>query len=211
MELGQIDLTAETTDGIAAYESFRAAALAAEEGDFPEIVEMPEGGVFALRLDEIRAPALRPLDEVRDAVEEAWRAQETARLMADEAEAVAEGLRGGREMAAVRLPLGSQRGLTREAFVEGTPPGFVAGVFEMAPGEIRVVSDATGAWIVRLDAVREADQTSPEAQALKELFGQQAAQEVSSDVLDAFTQALTASKGIQINQAAINAVHAQFP
>jgi peptidyl-prolyl cis-trans isomerase D len=81
----------------------------------------------------------------------------------------------------------------------------------MAPGEIRVVADATGAWIVRLDEVREADQASAEAQALKGLFGQQAAQEVSSDVLEAFTQALTASKGIEINQAAINAVHAQFP
>jgi peptidyl-prolyl cis-trans isomerase D len=211
MELGQIALTAETTEGIAAYESFRTAALAAEEGDFPEIVEMPEGGVFALRLDEIRPPALRPLDEVRDAVAEAWRAQETARLMADEAEAVAEGLRGGREMAAVRLPLGTERGLTREAFVEGTPEGFVPAVFGMVPGEIRVVSDSSGAWIVRLDAVQEADQNSPEAQALKGLFRQQTAQELSSDVLDAFTQALTASKGIEINQAAINAVHAQFP
>jgi peptidyl-prolyl cis-trans isomerase D len=211
LELGQIDFAAGTTEGIAAYESFREAALAAEEGDFPEIVEIPEGGVFALRLDELRAPALRPLEEVRDEVAAAWQAQEAARLMADEAEAVAESLRAGREMAAVRLPLGMERALARDAFVEGTPGGFVTEVFVMTEGEIRVVGDETGAWIIRLDKVTPADQASAEAQALKGLLAQQAAQEVSADLLEAFTQALTAQKGIEINQAAVNAVHAQFP
>jgi peptidyl-prolyl cis-trans isomerase D len=211
MVLGRIDFTDATSDGIAAYESFREAARAAEEGDFPELVEIPEGGVFALRLDELRAPALRPLAEVRDEVAEAWRAQEAARLMADEAEAVAQTLRDGREMASVRLPLGTQRGLTREAFVAEAPEGFMEAVFAMAPGEFRVVSDATGAWIVRLDKVTPADQDGPEAQSLKGLLVQQVAQEASSDVLAAFTQALTATKGVEINQAAVNAVHAQFP
>ena len=211
MELGQIDFTAATTEGIAAYESFREAALAAGEGDFPELVEIPEGGVFALRVDEVRAPALRPLEEVRDEVAEAWRGRETARLMADEAEAVAQSLRGGREMASVRLPLGMERGLVRDAFLEGAPQGTLSAVFEMAPDEIRVVGDQSAAWIVRLDKVTPADQNAPEAQALKAILAQQVAQGAAGDVLDAFTQALTTGKGIEINQAAVNAVHAQFP
>jgi peptidyl-prolyl cis-trans isomerase D len=211
MELGQIDFTAETDEGIAAYASFREAAAAAQPDDFPEIVEIPEGGVFALRVDEVRPPTLQPLDAVRDAAVAAWKAQETERLMADEAGVVAESIRGGREMAAVRLPLGTERGMTREMFVEGTPADFVAQVFEMEPGEIRVISDATGAWIVRLDQVTEADQNSPEAQALKGMFGQQGTQALATDVLEAFTQALIATKGVEVNQAAINAVHANFP
>jgi len=211
MEFGRIDFAFDTAEGIAAYDSFRAAAFAAEEGDFPEIVEMPEGGLFALRLDRVREPALRPLAEVRDEVVAAWAARETARLMADEAEAVAETLRAGREMAGVGLPLGTERALTREAFVEGTPGGFLTAVFDMAEGDIRVVSDESGAWIVRLDRVIPADQNSPEALALKSIFRQQATQEATSDLLDAFTQALTAEKGLEINQSAINAVHAQFP
>ena len=211
LELGRIEITPEVTAGIAAYESFRAAALTAEEGDFPEIVEIPEGGVFALRLDELRPPALRPLEEARADVAAAWTAGETARLMAEEAEAVAQSLRAGREMAAVRLPLGVERALTRDAFVAGTPGAFVTEVFEMAEGEFRVVADATAAYIVRLDKVIPADAGSAEAQMLKGRLGQQAAQEVSAELLEAFTRALTAEKGTQINQAAINAVHAQFP
>jgi peptidyl-prolyl cis-trans isomerase D len=211
MELGQIDFTAETDEGIAAYASFREAAAAAQPDDFAEIVEIPEGGVFALRVDEVRPPTLQPLDEVREAAVAAWKAEETERLMADEAGVVAESIRGGREMAAVRLPLGTERGMTREMFVEGTPADFVAQVFEMDAGEIRVISDATGAWIVRLDLVTEADQNSPEAQALKTIFGQQGTQALATDVLQAFTQALIATKGVEVNQAAINAVHANFP
>jgi peptidyl-prolyl cis-trans isomerase D len=211
MELGQIDFTAETDEGIAAYASFREAAAAAQPDDFAEIVEIPEGGVFALRVDEVRPPTLQPLDEVREAAVAAWKAAETERLMADEAGVVAESIRGGREMAAVRLPLGTERGMTREMFVEGTPADFVAQVFEMDAGEIRVISDATGAWIVRLDLVTEADQNSPEAQALKTIFGQQGTQALATDVLQAFTQALIATKGVEVNQAAINAVHANFP
>ncbi len=210
MELGRIDMTATTDEGIAAYESFRDAALAADPDDFPQIVEMPEGGVFALRVDEVRPPALQPLEAVRDQVAAAWAVQETVRLMAEEAEVVAQSLRDGREMASVRLPLGVERALVRDAFVEGTPAEFVTSVFDMAEGDIRVVADETGAWIVRLDAVRPADQAAPEAQALMALFGQQTAQELSSDVLSAFTQALIATKGVEINEAAINAVQAQF-
>jgi peptidyl-prolyl cis-trans isomerase D len=211
LELGRIDLEPGTTEGIAAYESFRRAALAAGEGDFPEIVEMPEGGVFALRLDELRPPTLRPFEEARAAVEDAWRAAETARLMAEEAGTLADALRAGREMAALRLPVGMERALVRDAFVEGAPAGFVQAAFEMAPNEVRVVADATGAWIVRLERIAPADQAGAESQMLKSLLTEQTAQEVSDDLLDAFTEALAARRGIEINQAALNAVHAQFP
>jgi peptidyl-prolyl cis-trans isomerase D len=211
LELGQIEWHPGVTDGIAAYDTFRAAARAAEEGDFPEVLALPEGGLFSLRLDALRPPALRALDDVRDEVRAAWVAREVGRLMAEEAEAVAAQVREGREMAALRLPLGADRGVMRESFIEDAPADFVDTVFDMAPGEIRVVSDATVAWIVRLDQVTAADQSAAEAQAVKQIFLRQAAQEAAGDMLDAFTQALTTQKGVQINEAAINAVHAQFP
>ncbi len=211
LELGRIDLEPGTSEGIAAYESFREAAAAAEPGDFAEIVEIPEGGVFALRLDELRPPALRPFEEVQGAVREAWLAAETARLMAEEAQSLADDLAADADIAALGLPSGTERGLVRDAFVEGLPAGFVPTLFEMAEGEVRVVADETGAWIVRLDRISPADPGSAEARALKALLGDQTAQEAADDLLQAFTGALAAQSGVEINQAAINAVHAQFP
>lgn len=211
MELGRIDFTPGAGDGIAAYDSFRQTALATDAGDFPEITQMPEGGVFALRVDEVRPPALRPFEEVRAEVRDAWRTAETARLMAAEAERLAEEIREGDEIAALELPTGTERGIVRDSFVEGTPGGFVPAIFEMDEGDVGVVADAQGAWIVRLDRITPADPGSAEARALTVLLSNQAAQEVSDDLLDAFTGALVARKGVEINQAALNAVHAQFP
>ena len=61
LELGQIDWGEGVTGGIADYDEFRAAAAAAEEGAFPELVELEDGGVFALRLDAVVPPAADPV------------------------------------------------------------------------------------------------------------------------------------------------------
>lgn len=211
LELGQIDWRPDVADGIAAYQGFREAAFAAQEGDFPEVIELEEGGLFALRLDEIRPPALQPLDEVRDRVIEGWEMQETARLLAEQAEAAAEAIRGGAEMAGLDLPLRTERNLERDAFLDDAPPAFVAGVFEMEPNELRVFEDAGAAVLVRLDTIIAPDRTAPDAAAGLAAFEAQAAQTLAGDALQLFTQAAQTRAGIQINQQALNAVHAQFP
>ncbi len=81
MELGTINWTPENTDGIAAYDAFREAAATVQQGAFPEIIDLADGGIFALTLDGITPPTLQPIDDVRDAVSEAWQAQ--ARQEAD--------------------------------------------------------------------------------------------------------------------------------
>ncbi|MGB3554909.1 MAG: peptidylprolyl isomerase, partial [Jannaschia sp.] len=83
MELGEIALRPDISDGIAGYEEFREAALAAQDGDFPELGSLADGGLFALRLDGIDPAAIPPLKSVRDAVEEAWRSDATARRLAE--------------------------------------------------------------------------------------------------------------------------------
>ncbi|MGL4280342.1 MAG: SurA N-terminal domain-containing protein, partial [Albidovulum sp.] len=77
MQLFTIEFDATTQEGIAAYAPFRDAALKAMEGDFPALTALDDGGVFALRLDGIDPPALRPLDEVRDQVVADWTKAET--------------------------------------------------------------------------------------------------------------------------------------
>ncbi len=86
LELGQIDFRAgdEAAQGsIAGYPDFRAKAAAITPEDFPELYELEDGGVYALRLDEVVPPSLIPFEEVADAVRQDWMATEThRRLMA---------------------------------------------------------------------------------------------------------------------------------
>jgi peptidyl-prolyl cis-trans isomerase D len=211
MELGQVAWRPGTTEGIAAYEAFREAAAQVTEDDFPEVLTLEDGGIFALRLDAVRAPELQPLDAVRDEVIAGWRADEVTRRLAAEARITADEIAGGREMAAIRLPLETDRGLRRDGFVPGTPADFVTQVFEMEPGDLRVVAGDGAAIIVRLDRVGAADPAQGEAALLRQIFAQQTAQEVAGDVLQAFTNGLLGQTGVTVNQTAINAVQSQFP
>ena len=211
MQLGQIDWRTDVAEGIAAYQDFRLAAAELTASDFPEVLELEDSGIFAMRLDETRPPELQPLNAVRPDVIIGWEVTETTRLLAEDARRIAADLNAGTEMAGIGLPIEVDRGLTRDAFIPSTPPDFVTRVFEMETGVIEVVEDRGQVLIVRLDEVRVPDPDAPEAQAIKAAFASETAQGLATDLLGAFATAATAQAGVTIDQTAINAVHAQFP
>lgn len=211
MQADTIEWNVDSFDGIAAYDAFRNAAGAVQPGDFPVVIELDDGGIFALSVTEIAEPAPIPLDEVREEVTTAWERAETGKALAARAEALAQDIRNGREMAALRLSLETDRGLTRDTFLDRTPPDFISAVFEMEPNEVRVLSADGFAWLVRLDAVNAPDPTTPEAEAVRGQFAGQTAVEMSTALIQAYTQSLLDETPVELNQAAINAVNAQLP
>jgi SurA-like N-terminal domain/PPIC-type PPIASE domain len=211
MTLAQLDWTGGESDGIAAYDAFREAATLVEDGDYPEINDLSDGGLFALRLDEVVAPRLQSLDEVRAAAIAGWQAQETvARVVARAEEMIGE-MSGGASPASLGLTEIVETGQTRDAYIDGTPPAMVEQVFALdETGAWQVVEDADGAVLIRLDAIHSADQVSQDALALKAAFSQSTAQALALDVQSAFSAAIEAEAGIVLDQAMINAVNASF-
>ena len=211
MQTGEIDWNVDVFEGIAAYAAFRTAAAAAQPGGFPDVVELEDGGIFTLTVDEVKEPELIPLNDIRENVIAAWEVAETEKMLAARAEELAQSIRDGREMAALDLSLETNRGVSREGFVEGTPPTFIETVFEMERNELRVLSAAGDAWLVRLDAIVAPDPTTPEAQATREQFAVRTSVELSTALIQAYTEALIDEFGVDVNQTAINAVNAQLP
>lgn len=207
LEEGTIDWNVEMFDGIAAYQEFRIAAAAANPGDFGEVVQLDDGGIVTLFVEEVREPELIPLDQVRDEVAAAWRQSETQAALEALANEYAGQLREGREMAGLDLNIESNRGLTRDSFVEGTPPDFTSTLFDLESDGIAVLSADGDAWLMRLDAIIAADSASQEAQILKGAFAAETAQSFSTAITNAFTQALVDEAGADINASAINAVN----
>ncbi|TCO72445.1 peptidyl-prolyl cis-trans isomerase [Rhodovulum euryhalinum] len=208
MELGQVDFTGANEDGIAAYQAFRDAAMALAEDDFPEILELEDGGIFAIRLDEEVPPTLRPLDAVRDQVAADARAAETLARLGQRAEALAGRLAAGEAIETLGVEVEVQEGLSRGGL---TPPALSDALFAMAePGETRVVTADEAAWLIRLDAVLPPDPDDPAAGFLRETIAAQAGQGMAQDLYAYFAQELVNSGGLTLDQAAINAVHAQF-
>lgn len=210
MVLGQVDYHEGVEDGIAAYAAFREAAEALGEDDFPEIMELDDGGIFALRLDGVIAPRLQPFEDVRAEVAEDWREAETRAAVVAQAEELALQVSGGLSMSALGLTATEERDQTRRGFVPGTPPGFLEAVFALPVGAVEVLPAPDGAIIVSVDRALPPDANDPDVALATELLAEQAAQGIAQDVLDFYMRAVQREAGIELDQGAISAVHANF-
>ena len=200
---------AEDNDAIAGYTDFRDAAAKLAEGDFAEAVILDDGGVVAMRLDETVPPTPVPFADVKDKVAAAARADALTKALADYAVTVKSAVEGGASLGAYGI-VSRTAATDRQGFVEGAPETLMSGIFEMAQGDVRVIEGPGFTAVVTLDSVAPALTTGEDAMALREAIATQAAQAIAGDAFTLFTNALTAQAGITLDQAAINAVHAQF-
>ena len=210
MTLGTINWTSDLAEGIAAYDAFRRQAAAVAQGDFAELHDLADGGVFALRLDGVSEPKLQPIDDVRDAVQTAWQAQAQQEAVIKRAEEIAASVQPLTDFATLELePLVEER-LTRRSFVEGTPPEFNDEMFDMTVGETKVIDAFDRAIIVRLDDIAPPDPQDEGTIAQRETIADSAAQGIAQDIFEAYATTLQEETDVNINQTTVNAVNAQF-
>jgi peptidyl-prolyl cis-trans isomerase D len=210
MQVDEIVWNENVDEGVAAYAAFAEAAAAVTAEDYPEVMMLEDGGIFALRLDEEVPARVKPFAEVRAAVEEGWRARETRDRLAEQARGLLPELENGADAGAPGLTLTRERGITRNRFIQDAPDDMIAAVFDMEVGETRVVRGQDSVAAVRLDAVRAPDQAAPEVAQMRERLLQQASDAMAQDFYSAFADAARARAGVSLNQAAINAVHSNF-
>lgn len=241
MKLGQIDWTGQdeaAPDSIAAYPEFRTRAAQISDRDFPEMFTFEDGGVFALRLDQILPPILIPFAEVRDRVAADWTQNETHRqllALAEErkvqAEAAAEPAVSpmpaattpvAQAVGAVEAPVTApvpapapERGraetnLARGGFINGVPQSLVSQAFEIkTPGMTEVIDVENRVFLVTLDQIHTAQTTGEDAGQLREGIQNRLADSLRQDVFDYYARALQARSGATVNQTAVDAVNAQ--
>lgn len=211
LELGTLEFRPGMTEGIAGYEAFREAAAAATEGGFPEMLALEDGGVFALRLDGIVPPQLEPFEDVVVRVIEGWEAAETARRVAARAEELQRELETGADPEALGLSPTTVEEVTRNDFVPGVPRAVLEAAFALPrPGARDLVETGGATFIVTLDAVLPAETGTSDAADMRAAISAQARDAVADDIFAAFARQLEREAGISLDNAAIQAVHAQF-
>lgn len=210
LALGTIAFHDALGDGIAAYPAFRDAAARVTADDFPEVIELSDGGIAALRLDGIRAPNLQPYEAVSGQVIADWTAAETGRRLLDQAGALVTGLGGSAGLAELGVEGRVVTETTRQNFAAGVDGAVAEAVFAMRPGEARSLPTAGGGVaVVRLDAVAPPDRNDPAITTLAGQLRDALAQGTAQDVARYFGLGLVARVGASFNTAAINAVNAQ--
>lgn len=209
MQLGHIDYTAKTTDGIAAYEAFRKAADKVTTDDYPSIIQLQDGGIVAIRLDKVVPPALIPFAKVRARVAADWTKAATDKALMARAQDVVRGVEGGKALDFYGN-LDEQEPIERSGYIEGAPAGLLDKVFAMKKGGVAAVGGDKFVWVVQVTSVLAPDATDPDTQKLRAQLTARGSQGLSNDAFVLFATGLEDKAGIKLNQAAINAVNAQF-
>lgn len=208
MELGQISWTAESSDSIAAYNGFREVASAISAEDFPAVEFLEDGSLFAIRLDSVLPARPEPLQDAMTKALQGWNAEQRQNAITTEAKAILARAETNGDFDK-NLTVNVETGLTRTAYIDNTPADMMNQVFEMQPGELRLVSDDSSTVVLSLKEILPADENS-DLTALAEALQTQLNQALSQALFQAFAQDAQTRARPTIDQQAINAVQANF-
>jgi peptidyl-prolyl cis-trans isomerase D len=209
MELGDIDWTTLSFEGVAAYDAFRTTAANLRESDFPEVTFLEDGGMFAVQLNEVLPPRPEPFEQARNRVIAAWTlAQTQTSLRAQANEVIAELAIAG-DFASTGLDFSTETGLTRTAYLDEVPTEFMTQVFEMDMGELRVIAGGGAVFVVRVDEFLPPDQT-PQFETARQALTEEMNQTLSQALFNAFATDAQMRAKPQLDQRALNAVQASL-
>lgn len=210
MVMGDVDWAEGQSEGIAAYQGFDAAAAALEADDYPEIMQLDDGSIFAMRLDEVLPPQPSNFEDVRDRVRNIWEAQRSMAKLRDRANDIVTKLNEAADFNSLGLSVETEEALTRQSSVLGAPDEFVERAFGMQPGEIETIDGFGAVLILKLDEILPPNLENPDVAEMRNALEQQLQASVSQDIYRIFTEEVRASAGVEIDQQAIGAVHVNF-
>jgi len=210
MELEKISYDNTTENGIAAYDGFRAEALKVKIGGFPELRELSDGGVFALRLDDLIEPALRPFETVKDQVATDWSASEDKKSLLKLADTLIIKLDNGETFKSLNLNAESVSSITRNKYIEGIPAQLLEELFSNKTGKTSKIDNGDTVLLARLNDISEFNSETDESKELLSQVGIQLSNQVTGDLLRLFASALKDRDGVILNQNAVNQINTQI-
>jgi peptidyl-prolyl cis-trans isomerase D len=212
LTLGTIDhvVGQQGSATIEGYPAFREAADAVLADDFPQAIVLEDGGIVALRLDEVVPAAPIPFDDAREAVDAAWRADALTGALSARAVEIKSAIEGGAAIGSFGIVEVTPE-TARDGFVTDAPATLLPAVFAMSEGDVQVVEAEGFIAVVRLDRIQPAASEGDDADALRAAIAAQAEQAISADAFAAFAAALSSEAGITLDQAVINAVNTSLP
>ncbi len=210
MQLGKIQWHEGMTDGIGAYDAFRTAAATITTADFPEVAKLEDDGIFAMRLNKVIEPQIQPLDAVRAEADAAWRAQTIIEELRKQVTPALTALKSGEAFADHNMPQTTTVEVTRGGFQPDAPEEFIETVFEMTETDAQILDGEGRIFVMRLDSIAPPDPEAEDLIRLRDALSTDASNGLATDIYQALANDIRSRTGIQIDQQAINAVHANF-
>ncbi len=210
MRLGEIEWTEASLDGIAAYPSFRTTAAAVTVDDFPTIAFADDGGIYTVRLNEIRPAEPEAFESAKEKVILDHRQHTIETALETQIAPLLDQLESGDDFFILGVDAQVETNLLRSAFLDDAPASLIELVFQMTPSEISVFPVGGEVFVVRLDDVQKAEVTGNIAQ-LRTTMASQLDASLAQELFNAFAQDVLIRTQPQIDQQAVNAVLSSLP
>ena len=210
MTLNTISIDTNSEEGIAAYDGFRIEAFSAIKGGYPELKELSDGGIFALRLDELIQPSLRPFNDVKQKVAQDWAITEDNKSLVALAANITKKLDDGASFKSLELKVFQVKSIARNAYIDGVPTTLIKDVFESKVDKTMQAKSGNSIIIARLNKVIPFDETSDIGKNLLSQVRLQLSKQVTGDLVRLFASALKTRDGVSLNQVAVNQINTQI-
>tara|TARA_R110002110_G_scaffold260260_1_gene475820 strand:- start:1582 stop:3333 length:1752 start_codon:yes stop_codon:yes gene_type:complete len=168
-----------------------------------ETIESRDGGFSVVRLDEIVAPRIPSVDEVREQAIAAWKAERISKIAEETAQKIADRARGGESLEQLAGEFNAR--FERTPAFDRTGDGstisteLIATVFEATRGEIVEQLLSNGAAVAKLIDIEPADMTDPARDEMAAaLTGQ-----IANDLVTQLSIALQDEIGVDVDRAAL--------
>jgi peptidyl-prolyl cis-trans isomerase D len=183
-------------------------AFAMTQGQTTRLAETHDNGYFVVRTEKVTPSVVRPLEEVKDQVKQAWLTEKrnaAAEATAKEIEgAVTEGKTLEEIAAAKQLKAETVAGVARTGGTSGLPAALVARIFEIKPGQTAVAAGPKGWYVAQLRSIDVPDPAADKdgvAKLTTEVTGA-----ARADILGEFDKALRARFPVEIHQDLVDKV-----
>ena len=193
----------ETDMPVLKDQTFARSAQNTEIGEFPEIKELSNGGLFALRVDDVVAARTKNIEEVRSELEGAIEKQKI-QIKLDQ---TANDLLKNNQYKGEILRFNDK---TRDTTLPDMPENVITEIFNLEIGKGSVVSGDQKSYILRLKNVSEADLSTDNAKLLISQIKNQINNSLSADLFESFANMARINSKLDINEQALNAVHSSF-
>ena len=194
------DRAGEQPENLPAEPNFLRTAFSTPVGEDSLLGELGDGGYFVLRVEGETPPAVRPFEEARPLVLEAWRAERLDEAAKARADALAARLREGRTPASVAGGLAVEQtgSFTRtDTNPEiGLSGAVVEAVFAADRSETVVARAADGYTVAVVEGIEPPPYSEQEIEAIRE----QLSAEMAADVRQQFHAALQDRFGVAVNR-----------
>jgi len=168
-----------------------------------EIKELSNGGLFALRVDDVVDSRTKTIKEVRSELESAIEKQKIQSKL----DQTANDLLINNQYKGKILNFDNQ---TRDATLPDIPENIITEIFNLEIGKGSVVSGDQKSYILRLKNVSQADLSTENAKLLISQIKNQINNSLSADLFENFTNMARINSKLEINEQALNAVHSSF-